>query len=212
MSHSQRLYLIGMRLDFAGILILMWGATVPLIFYSFPGHPLLRAAYWAGTSVLAALCTAVSLFPRFNGPALGHARAVLFASFGGGSFLLPVAHGMLLYGAREQVRRVALEWIATTAGFNGLAVGVYVLKVSWGPRLRMEEELMAENSSPNAGFRDGTTYSEQAISLCIFSCSSRPLHMPLQWWRRLISGIRWRRLLESLGRWPVSGLRRMGIK
>jgi len=130
MSHSERLYLVGMRLDFAGILILMWGATVPLIFYSFPCRPFVRGAYWACTSVLAVLCAVVSLFPRFSGPELGRARALLFGSFGAGSFLLPVLHGALLHGLEAQSRQVALEWIVATAGFNGLAVGVYMSRVS----------------------------------------------------------------------------------
>ena len=118
-----------MRVDFAGILVLMWGATVPLVFASFPCRPALRAAYWAAASGLAALCTAVTLFPRFRGPALGPARAVLFASFGAGSFFLPLLHAARLHGMARLRRQVALEWILVTAGFNALAVVVYVLKV-----------------------------------------------------------------------------------
>ncbi|KAK3328291.1 hemolysin-III channel protein-like protein Izh2 [Cercophora scortea] len=136
MSHSLEVYHIGMKLDIQGILLLMWGATVWLIYYSFPCRPVLQAGYLGATTLLAGLCSVATLWPRFSGPHLGHYRAALFGSFGFGSFLAPVLHGGMLYGFGEQSKRIGLGWIVTTAVFNGAAVVVYTLKFPerWFPR------------------------------------------------------------------------------
>ena len=132
MSHSERLYLVGMKLDFQGILLLMWSSTVPLAYYGFRCgfSPSVRATYLAATTLLAAACSVATLLPRFSGPDLGPTRAALFASFGTASFVAPIAHGVLAHGFREHAARVGLSWILITAGFNGLGMVIYTLKVS----------------------------------------------------------------------------------
>jgi len=140
MSHSERLYLLGMKLDIQGVLLLMWSATVPLIHYSFPddhhgnhSRAPLRTAYHAATALLAAACSAATLLPRLQGPHLGTARAALFAAFGAGSFVAPVAHGVLMCGLRAQGERIALPWIVATAVCNGVGAVAYTMKVSMLP-------------------------------------------------------------------------------
>lgn len=140
MSHSERLYLLGMKLDIQGVLLLMWSATVPLIHYSFPAaaastthndhSAALRTAYHAATALLAAACSAATLLPGLSGPRLGHARAALFVAFGAGSFVAPVAHGAARCGLAEQWERIALPWIGATAAFNGVGAVAYTMKVS----------------------------------------------------------------------------------
>ncbi|KAK3326618.1 hemolysin-III related-domain-containing protein [Apodospora peruviana] len=136
MSHSASVYLLGMKLDFQGILLLMWGSTAPLIYYSFPCQTKLQATYFCLTTVLAVLCSVTTLWSRFSGPHVGHYRAALFGSFGGGSFLAPVVHGIAVYGYQTQSRRIALGWILRTVLFNGVGVVVYTLKFpeKWYPR------------------------------------------------------------------------------
>ncbi len=119
-----------MKLDFQGILLLMWSSTIPLIFHSFPCHPTLRASYMAVTSLLAAVCSAATFLPRFSGPHLGIYRVLLFGSFGLGSFVAPVAHGIWLHGLEIQKQRIGLGWIMATVACNGTGVVAYALKVS----------------------------------------------------------------------------------
>lgn len=136
MSHSQTLYLFGMKLDFQGVLVLMWSATVPLVYYTFPCDGRLQAFYLGLLSALAGLCSAVTFLPRFSGPHLGPYRAALFGAFGAGSFALPIAHGLLKHGLAEMRGRAGLGWIAATVVCNGLGLVVYGLKVStrcWFP-------------------------------------------------------------------------------
>ncbi|KAK0635824.1 hemolysin-III related-domain-containing protein [Bombardia bombarda] len=131
MSHSPRIYHLGMRLDFQGILLLMWSSTVPLVYYSFPCQAtVMQTTYLVTITLLAGACSAATLLPRFSGPHLGHYRAVLFGSFGLGSFVVPIAHGILLYGLKEQSRRIGLGWIMVTGLCNGVGVVVYAVKVS----------------------------------------------------------------------------------
>lgn len=131
MAHSEAAYLLGMKLDIQGVLVLMWGATIPLVHYVFPCDLNLRLAYWSLFSVLAGLCSAVTFLPRFSGPELGPYRAALFGSFGAGSFALPIAHGTMSYGLEEMWNRVGLGWILATVMCNGVGVGVYAMKVSF---------------------------------------------------------------------------------
>ncbi|KAK7993956.1 transcription Factor IIF- Rap30/Rap74- interaction [Apiospora arundinis] len=161
MSHSPTVYARGMQLDFQGILLLMWGSTAPLAYYSFGETPswqgdggnYLHAAssssssssssattmtiYGVATTVLAALCSLATFHPNIGGPRLGHARAVLFAAFGAGSFLVPIVHGVWTYGWAETSRRVGLPWIGLTVACNGFGVLVYAFKIpeKWFPRV-----------------------------------------------------------------------------
>lgn len=130
MAHSEAVYLLGMKLDIQGVLVLMWGATIPLVYYIFPCHMGLRLGYWGLFTALAGLCSAVTFLPRFSGPHLGPYRAALFGSFGAGSFALPIAHGILRHGVTEMWSRVGMGWILATVLCNGIGVGVYAIKVS----------------------------------------------------------------------------------
>lgn len=130
MAHSEAVYLLNMKLDFQGVLVLMWAATVPLVYYTFPCDSVLRAAYWGLITALAAACSAVTFLPRFSGPHLGPYRALLFGTFGVGSFALPIAHGVVVHGLSEEWERVGLGWVLWTVVCDGVGVVVYGLKVS----------------------------------------------------------------------------------
>ena len=131
MCHSPALYDLGIKLDFQGVLLLMWSATIPLIHYSFHTRPALEAAYLAATTVLASAASAATLRPVLGDLHIGHHRARLFALFGAGSFLAPIVHGMLLDGVAVQSARVGLPWVLATAGFNAAGMAAYSLKVTF---------------------------------------------------------------------------------
>ena len=46
MYHSQQIDMLGAQLDFQGVILLMWGATVPLVYYGFYCNSAMRNAYW----------------------------------------------------------------------------------------------------------------------------------------------------------------------
>lgn len=46
MNHSRSADLFGAQLDFQGVILLMWSATIPLVFYGFHCDLALRYVYW----------------------------------------------------------------------------------------------------------------------------------------------------------------------
>ena len=128
MSHSERVYDVGIQLDFQGVLLLMWGATIPMIYYGFICDPHLGSIYWALLSGLALACSIFTLQPRFRLPHLRPLRALTFSSFAA-SNILPVVHAVTRYGWDVQVHRMGLKWVVVTLFFNALGATAYALKV-----------------------------------------------------------------------------------
>lgn len=52
-NHSHPLAAFCNKLDYLGILVLMWGAGIPTIYYGFFCAPSLRLLYWASVRALA---------------------------------------------------------------------------------------------------------------------------------------------------------------
>lgn len=50
-NHSQPLTSFCNKLDYLGILVLMWGAGIPTIYYGFLCDPLLQKVYWTMVSI-----------------------------------------------------------------------------------------------------------------------------------------------------------------
>lgn len=46
MNHSENVANFGVQLDYLGILLLMWGAMIPIIYYGLQCDPHLRIVYW----------------------------------------------------------------------------------------------------------------------------------------------------------------------
>lgn len=115
-----------MQLDYLGILILMYSANIPLIYYGFVCNHTLRNIYWSVVSVLAAVSTMQS---RFQNKGAKVWRGLFYSAFGASSFA-PIIHAVVLYGWETQKDRMGLLWWAYVALFNLLGVGTYELKVS----------------------------------------------------------------------------------
>lgn len=47
MNHSYEIDMLGAQLDFQGIILLMWSAAIPLVYYGFYCEIALRYTYWA---------------------------------------------------------------------------------------------------------------------------------------------------------------------
>jgi adiponectin receptor len=47
MSHSAQAFAFGIQLDFQGIILLMWSATAPMVYYTFYTEPNLQRLYWS---------------------------------------------------------------------------------------------------------------------------------------------------------------------
>lgn len=128
MCHSEKAFATGMQFDFQGIIVLMWGANIPLIYYSFECSRKLRIVYWTLTSFLATCCSIVTFLPKFSQPHLRPLRAATFGSLALSTFI-PVVHGFIDYG-RTQYYRIGFPWVIATLVLNAVGAGAYAAKVS----------------------------------------------------------------------------------
>lgn len=128
MNHSYDIDMFGAQLDFQGVILLMWSATVPLIYYGFFCDSDLRYAYWTILSVLAVACSIATFQPRFRQPFLRPVRA---ATFGSLAFLtmLPVLHGVYRNGWKTQNQQMGITWVLITLALNTLGGSIYAFKV-----------------------------------------------------------------------------------
>ncbi|KAK1831040.1 hemolysin-III channel protein-like protein Izh2 [Podospora conica] len=133
--HSASTFSLGLKLDFQGVILLMWGANIPLIYYAFLCDPPLQVAYWCLTTTFALLCSVVTFQPRFSDPHLRPLRAATFGSLAMTTFI-PVVHGLARYGWVVQAERIALRWIVATLVLNTVGAGAYAVKFPerWYPR------------------------------------------------------------------------------
>jgi adiponectin receptor len=120
---------LGKRLEFQGLVIMIWGATVPLTYYAFVCDADLRVSYWIVTSLAALFCTIVNLQPSFS-----KSKLYLFQGLGLGflalSFFIPVVHSLALYGLAVQTRRLGLQCIVYTLICHTFSAAAYATDVS----------------------------------------------------------------------------------
>ncbi|KAI1757954.1 putative hemolysin-III channel protein Izh2 [Xylaria castorea] len=133
-NHSHSLTSFCNKLDYLGILVLMWGAGIPTIYYGFLCNNALRLLYWTMTTTTALCCTIFTLNPHFSSPKFRHWRACLYAGFGLSSIIF-IIHGLLIYGWELQKLRMSLVWMSWMATSNLVGAGIYAARIPerWAP-------------------------------------------------------------------------------
>ena len=127
-NHSPKVQQFGNQLDYLGIVILMWGSTVPSIYYGFYCDPRHQKIYWTNVSVLATFCVVATLHPKFRHPTIRPYRAAMYAGLGLSAVVF-VVHGILLHGWTVQNRRMSLDWMGLMALFNLTGAVIYAARV-----------------------------------------------------------------------------------
>ncbi|KAH8176146.1 hemolysin-III related domain-containing protein [Sarocladium implicatum] len=127
-NHSSRYHSLYVQFDYLGILILMYTAHIPLIYYGFAcDHPL-RNGYWALVTVLAVACGVMTMQPRFKDIKAKQLRGACYSAFGASS-LAPIIHAVVKYGWEVQRERMGLVWWGLVAVFNIIGVAAYAAKI-----------------------------------------------------------------------------------
>jgi len=127
-NHSPVIATIGNKLDYQGIIILIMGSFIPSVHYAFYCHRRLAYAYWSMISLLGAGCATVSVMPAFRTPAWRPFRAGLFVGMGLSS-VLPVLHGVLIYGGRGMDERMGMRWVIMEGLLYIAGAGIYAARV-----------------------------------------------------------------------------------
>jgi adiponectin receptor len=123
-NHSESVAACGVQLDYVGIVLLMWGAIIPSVYYGFYCEPNLQKAYWIAVSSVAFACITITVHPSFRSPQLRPYRAVMY-TFLGLSAIISMIHGVLIHGWAVQNRRVGLMYAISTAALNIVAAVIY---------------------------------------------------------------------------------------
>ncbi|TVY76015.1 ADIPOR-like receptor SPBC12C2.09c [Lachnellula suecica] len=133
-NHSEWVAAFGNQLDYLGVVILMWGSTIPSVYYGFYCDPKLQKVYWSVVSILAAACIVTTLNPRFRSPLLRPYRAAMYAGLGL-SALVFIIHGVIIHGWTIQNHRMSLRWMALMGGLNLIGAAVYAARIPerWHP-------------------------------------------------------------------------------
>lgn len=104
---------LGVIIDFQGLVFLIWGAAVPLIYYAFICNNDLQVRYWTLTSIAAVCCSFFNVQQYFGKPHLQPFKALGFGCLAL-SFFITTVHSMAAYGLTVQTQRLALKWIIYT--------------------------------------------------------------------------------------------------
>ncbi|KAK8116169.1 hemolysin-III family protein [Apiospora sp. TS-2023a] len=141
-NNSKELTALCNKLDYLGILVLMWGAGIPTIYYGFYCNERLRWLYWTSliwtssvqTSGTALACGIFTLNPHFSSPQFRHWRACFYAGFGLRSVVF-VVHGLVLHGWELQKARMSLVWMGWMAASNIVGAVLYATRIPerWAP-------------------------------------------------------------------------------
>ncbi|KAH0604348.1 uncharacterized protein H6S33_006725 [Morchella sextelata] len=132
--HSHEVAKLGNKLDYLGIVILIMGSFIPSVYYGFYCDSTLMWVYWSMIALLGAGCAVVSTVPSFRTPAWRPFRAAMFVAMGGSS-VVPVLHGLRLYGWADLEERMGLSWMLAEGALYVTGAGLYAARVpeKWAP-------------------------------------------------------------------------------
>jgi adiponectin receptor len=126
-NHSPVVAFFALRLDFLGIVLLMWTASLPSIYYGFICNPHLQLFHWTLISILAVSCIVATLHPRFGASQFRSYRTALYAGLGLSAAIF-VCHDIALHRYDAQERRMALRWMGVMALLNLAGAAAYAVR------------------------------------------------------------------------------------
>lgn len=150
-NHSHEVAVWGNKLDYLGIVFLIWGSFIPVLYYAFREEPELRKTYWTMVgrpwhllvgkhanhvqiTTLAAGTSIVATHHKFRIPALRPFRALMFVLMGL-SAVFPVLHGIKLYGIQHMRESAGLDWVVLQGLLYVTGAAIYAARVpeKWSP-------------------------------------------------------------------------------
>lgn len=115
-NHSHEVASSMNKLDYLGIILLIWGSFIPSIYYGFSCEPKLITTYWSMVTSLGAGCAVISCISRFRTPTWRPFRAGMFIALGL-SAVIPVIDGLRRYGLSPMVDLISLPWLVSQGLF-----------------------------------------------------------------------------------------------
>jgi adiponectin receptor len=198
-NHSETIAARGNQLDYIGVVILMWGSTIPSVYYGFYCDLKLQKLYWSVVSsplffvsppaflhhlgikvmeahtlriqvtALAAACIITTLNPRFRHPQLRPYRAAMYSGLGLSAIIF-IIHGIVIHGWEIQNRRMSLTWMALMGALNLMGAAAYAARV--GCSIFLSLRMLMSFRFRRDGIPEGTIYLVAAIRYFISWLSS----------------------------------------
>ncbi|KAK3943284.1 hemolysin-III related-domain-containing protein [Diplogelasinospora grovesii] len=130
-NHSPEVARWGNKLDYTGIVFLIVGSYVPALYYGFYCLSTLLTIYLFMICLLGVGCLTVSWFEHFRTPAWRPYRALMFVGLGL-SGVVPVLHGLTIYGYGTLNDRMGLSWVILQGGLY--IFGAFLYAARWPER------------------------------------------------------------------------------
>lgn len=133
-NHSQSVSRSLNKLDYLGIVFLIWGSFIPSLYYGFQEQPDLFKVYSTMITTIALATATVCLLPFFRGAKWRPFRALMFVAMGL-SAVFPVLHGLQIYSFERMDQLIGLKWLIAQGALYILGAGLYAARVPerYGP-------------------------------------------------------------------------------
>ncbi|KAI5361007.1 hypothetical protein Slin14017_G091820 [Septoria linicola] len=142
-NHSAAVQKFGNRLDYIGIIFLIWGSFIPSIYYGFAAEPRLVRVYWSMITTIGAGTFIVVMHPKFRSSAWRPFRAAMFIMMGL-SAVVPVLHGLKLYGLAQMEKQIGLTWLVSMGVLYITGAVIYAVSSSAGAMESWEVQLVRQ--------------------------------------------------------------------
>ncbi|KAI6082615.1 mPR-like GPCR protein [Hypoxylon rubiginosum] len=124
MCHSRAMESLWLRLDFVGIILLIFGSFVSSIYVGFWCEAFERTIYWSMSGSLAAISIVIVLAPAFQGPRWRTLRLLTFVCTGL-SGLAPIIHEIYMFGFDQTMKQSGLPYYFAEGGLFLAGAVVY---------------------------------------------------------------------------------------
>ena len=128
MCHSNKVYMLCLRVDYCGIALLIIGSYVPWFYYLFYCLRTAQIAYISILTTLGATAIVTMIAPFFNRPKFRIFRALLFGCVG--SFgLIPVCHACGVQGFSSTMSLGGTALMFSGGMFYIVGAGIYAIRL-----------------------------------------------------------------------------------
>lgn len=134
LNHSPQTWRLASQLDHLGIVLVIWGSSIPADYFGFYCEPHFQRRYW----ILATSCAAASAYATFQSvfrtPTGRKIRFLLYTALGVSAFV-PVVHGIRLHGWAAQNRKMSISYFCGLGVLNFTGAAIYAARIPerWYP-------------------------------------------------------------------------------